>query len=127
MVLLIAEDSFLLRERLVKSILKFNPDLEILEASTGREAIRIASEKHIDCAILDIALPDISGIKVLKFFRCKNLDVKTIMFTNYPKEEFKEICLKSGANYFFEKYQNFKEVIKLVADLANENKSSSET
>jgi DNA-binding response OmpR family regulator len=126
MVLLIVEDSCLFRNRLVNSLREFNPELTILTASSGKEAILISSDTHLDCAILDIALPDTSGIKVLKFMKTMRPDAKIIMFTNYPTEEFRDACLSSGADYFFEKCGNFKELILLINELTKANKTSFE-
>ena len=57
--LLIIEDNENSRKAI--RLLLGNGDVKILEAGTGREAIKIIQDNHIDCIILDLGLPDMSG------------------------------------------------------------------
>ena len=61
---------------------------EIVEAGTGREAIeKMTTEKDITIALLDVMLPDISGIEVCKFIR-ENFDqVGIIMLRRVAKDD----------------------------------------
>lgn len=62
--LLIIEDSE--NSRKAMRILIGNGDVHCFEAATGKEAMALYEQNHIDCIILDIGLPDISGFDLIK-------------------------------------------------------------
>lgn len=57
--------------RLLRHTLR-TQDFRIIEAASGKEAITAATEDHIDLVILDIGLPDMDGIEVLRQIRAKS-------------------------------------------------------
>jgi CheY-like chemotaxis protein/signal transduction histidine kinase/CHASE3 domain sensor protein len=61
--LLIIEDNE--NSRKAMKILIGNGDVKCLEAATGKEALELYEQNHIDCIILDIGLPDISGFDLI--------------------------------------------------------------
>jgi signal transduction histidine kinase/CheY-like chemotaxis protein len=61
--LLIIEDDENSRKAMIKLI--GNGDVKCLEAGTGAEAIKVYAENQIDCIVLDIGLPDISGFDLI--------------------------------------------------------------
>jgi DNA-binding response OmpR family regulator len=52
--------------RYLKSRTLRQAGFEVIEAGTGAEALRIAREQHLDIALLDVKLPDISGLEVCR-------------------------------------------------------------
>jgi CheY-like chemotaxis protein len=62
--LLIIEDSE--NSRKAMKILIGNGDVHCFEAATGKEAMELYEQNHIDCIILDIGLPDISGFDLIQ-------------------------------------------------------------
>jgi two-component system, NarL family, invasion response regulator UvrY len=103
MKVLIVDDSYLLRTRLQKALTEVHSELRIKMAGNCSEALEVFRPFSPDTVILDIALPDGSGIELLKNFRREKPDVKVIVFTNYPKAEFKKNCLALGADQFLDK------------------------
>lgn len=67
--ILILEDEKYQRENIKKVIISMGKKLNIYEASNGRQALEKAKAKEIDLFILDIELPDITGIKVAEKIR----------------------------------------------------------
>jgi len=61
--LLVVEDNQNLRKAIVQLI--SNNDVEITEASTGKEAIEALSNRQFDCMVLDLGLPDMTGYELL--------------------------------------------------------------
>jgi DNA-binding NarL/FixJ family response regulator len=110
MKVLIVDDSDLLQRRLVKALLTIDGDLDISQAYTYKQALELFTPCHPDKIILDIALPDGSGINLLKIFKKDNPGVKVIIFTNYPTDEFKKCCLGLGADEFIDK-KNYNHLI----------------
>jgi signal transduction histidine kinase/CheY-like chemotaxis protein/CHASE3 domain sensor protein len=62
--LLIIEDNEMQRKAIVKLI--GNGDVQCLEASTAQEALKILREQTIDCLVLDVGLPDMSGFELIE-------------------------------------------------------------
>jgi len=110
---LIVDDSELLRRRLYESLSRIRDDLEIFEASTGKEALEQFSSEKQNTVILDISLPDISGIEVLKEIKKSDPSARVIILTNYPSPEFRDRCINQGADYFFEKHSDYGNILEL--------------
>lgn len=91
---------------------------EIIEAGTGREAIeKIDSEDGIAIALLDVMLPDMSGIEVCKYIRAKYDQVGIIMLTAKSQEEDKIEGFMSGADDYMVKPFSIKELMVRVSAL----------
>jgi DNA-binding NarL/FixJ family response regulator len=121
MKIVIADDSEMLRER-IKSSLKEIDNVEIIgEATNGNEAIKIICETNPDFVLLDIRMPELNGIEVLKTL--KNSKSKPIMciFTNYPYSQYKVKCMEEGADYFFDKNKDFQEIKNLITRLKDKS------
>jgi len=66
--ILVVDDSRAIRTY-IKGVLMEAFDLEVLEASSGFDALRILPRQHIDLIIADINMPDINGLELIKFIR----------------------------------------------------------
>ncbi|HEY3347497.1 MAG TPA: response regulator [Nitrospirota bacterium] len=69
----------LFREELVEE------GYEVFLAADGAEAIRMVDEVHPDVVTLDIRMPGMDGIEVLRVLKEKNRDLPMIMCTAYPE------------------------------------------
>ncbi len=103
MKLLVVDDSHMLQERVKKTIMEIDSHLEIQQAYSYEEAVGYFSSYRVDTIILDIELPDGSGMDLLRKFRREDPEARMIIFTNYPTDEFKKRCLALGADYFIDK------------------------
>lgn len=92
------------------------------QAHNGNDAITSISELKPDVVILDIRLPDLSGIDVLIDIKAKKLPTKVIMLTNYPYPQYREKCRELGADYFFDKVTEIEEIPLLIEELAKDYK-----
>ena len=101
--LLIVDDSQLLQSRLKKAISEMEISIEIRQAFNCAEAIQLFSDFVPDKVILDIALPDGSGLELLQKFKKEKPSIVQVIFTNYPIDEFRRMCIKMGSNYFIDK------------------------
>lgn len=110
MKIVIADDSSLLRDR-IKSILNnFNDVFVVGEAENGVDALQLIREKEPDLAILDIRMPEMNRIEVLKKIRELKMKVKVCILTNYPYPQYKKKCLEAGADYFLSKTEDFEKI-----------------
>jgi HAMP domain-containing protein/CheY-like chemotaxis protein/signal transduction histidine kinase len=79
--LLIVEDNA--AEQMSIRALLGHDDIEIVNASTGTEALTTLHESPADCVVLDLRLPDMSGFEVLERMRANQLlaDIPVVVFT----------------------------------------------
>ncbi len=91
-------------------------------ARDGKEALDLLREAPFDLVFLDLRLPDISGLEILKTIRESDPDLLVIVMTGYASVESAVEALKSGAYDYIKK--PFKaDVIKLIVKLALETQS----
>lgn len=119
MKIVIADDSSLLRERIKSLLNNINRVSVVGEAINGVEALQLIGEKEPDMVILDIRMPEMNGIEVLKKIRERGLRTKVCILTNYPYKQYKEKCLAEGADYFFDKNVDIQQILDLISKLAN--------
>ena len=118
MKIIIADDSAMLRER-VKSLLMDIKNVEIVgEADNGITALRLIKETDPDLVILDIRMPGMNGIETLHAIKKSDRRTKVCILTNYPYPQYKERCIAEGADYFFDKNQDYQKMGAMIAELA---------
>jgi DNA-binding NarL/FixJ family response regulator len=100
-------------------------DVKIVgQAHNAPDAIKSISKSEPDVVILDIRLPGLNGIDVLKDIRNKKLPIRVIMLTNYPYPQYRKKCEELGADYFFDKVAEIEGIPNVIEELA---KNKSET
>ncbi|MCB4437935.1 response regulator [Alteromonas sp. McT4-15] len=83
----------------------------------GDDAIIRANESAYDCVLLDINLPDLSGLEVAKILRERNPDLPIIALTANAQRDDKEASLRAGMRYHLVKpitFQELKNTLKLT-------------
>ena len=115
--ILIADDSAVVRARLV-TLLSELEDVEIVgEAQTCGEATERIRQLQPDVVILDIRMPGGSGIDVLETVKQNTPAPLVMMLTNFPYSQYREKCLRAGADFFFDKSTEFEEMIGVFRSL----------
>ena len=96
--ILIVDDHPVLREGLV-TIIESQPDLEVAaETGTGKDAIALF-EKHLpDITLMDLGLPDVHGIDVIRMLRETHPDARIIVLTTYLGDVQAIRALRAGAS-----------------------------
>lgn len=103
----IADDHVLLRSGL-RMLLERQDDFEVVgEVSNGREALGQARALKPDVLILDISMPEMSGLQVTKALKSELPELKVVVLTMHESEEYLRSALESGADAY---------VIKRAAD-----------
>ena len=114
MKILIADDSELLRGR-IKESLKDIKEVEIVgETKNGIETLKFINETNPDLVILDLQMPELDGIGVLKKMKENKSKSKVCVFTNYPYAQYEKKCREEGADYFFDKNVDFQKVKNMI-------------
>jgi len=117
--IVIVDDSYLVRERLVK-MLSAIPGTEVTgEAANSQDALKVFVDQKPHVVIVDIKIPGENGIEVLKKIKKINQAVVVIIITNYPSTQYRTICLENGADYFFDKSNEYSEVIETIKNIVN--------
>ncbi|MER6616670.1 response regulator [Streptomyces xantholiticus] len=105
--ILLADDHALVR-RGVRLILEGEPDLRVVaEAGDGAEAIAMARSHTVDLAVLDIAMPRMTGLQAARELAALQPGLRILMLTMYDNEQYFFQALKAGACGY---------VLKSVAD-----------
>ncbi|MCF7919912.1 MAG: response regulator [Candidatus Cloacimonetes bacterium] len=87
---------------------------QLILARGGKEAIRKFNKFKPDIVVLDILMPRVSGIEVLKEIRARDTGTIVIMVTASNKEEHAIESLRLGANNYLKKPINYDDLIPLV-------------
>jgi DNA-binding NarL/FixJ family response regulator len=126
MKIVIADDSSLLRDR-IKSLLNSIKNISVVyEAENGAAALQLIAVNEPDLAILDIRMPEMNGIEVLKKIKELKMKTKVCMLTNYPYPQYKKRCLEAGADYFLSKTEEFEDIKIVIADMKGETVTTKE-
>ena len=89
----------------------------IYTAETASAALKIIVDCPIDLVLMDVGLPDYSGIELLRRVRASGQDVKVIVMSGGGSIESAEDVLRLGAVAYLLKPFNFQEVLTLIADV----------
>ena len=94
----------------------------VFEASTVVDAKKIMKEIQIDVLLMDIQLPDKSGLKLIEF--CRELPYKPqiIVFTNYGMRQYQNIYKDLSVDYSFDKSSELYSLKKTIKKIVKENK-----
>lgn len=114
----IVDDSQIIRERLALKLNSCESFRVIWQAENIAQTFECFSSEVPETLILDIQLPDGSGIDVLEKIKAKYQGIKVIMLTNYPSYPFRKKCIEGGADYFFDKSTEFEKVYEILKELA---------
>lgn len=106
----VVEDSAAVRERLVEMIRELK-DVEVVgEADDFKTAVAGILGARPDVAILDISLPDGSGIDALARVKRDLPDLRGIVLTNYVTPQHLKASADAGAEYFLDKSVDFERI-----------------
>jgi two-component system, NarL family, nitrate/nitrite response regulator NarL len=118
----IVDDSSLFRERF-RELLNHIRNIEVIgEAVNGLKGLQLIEETRPDIAFIDIRMPEMNGIELLRKIRKLGFDVKICIMTNYPSKQYKDRCLKEGADFFFDKNLDIKLISDSISKLAANQK-----
>jgi DNA-binding NtrC family response regulator len=106
--ILIVDDEKLVRWALAQKCAEYG--FRTLEAENGEEAIRTLQTDMVDAVLLDVHLPDLSGIEVLEKLKQAGETRSIIMMTADPQLEDVKAALRLGAYDFVSKPINFEEL-----------------
>jgi len=113
--ILIVDDEARMRSSL--RLLLEGEDRIMLESATGRDAIEILTSQEIDLLLLDINLPDISGLKVLEWITANHISTSVIIVSADVHIDSAIRATRSGAVDFIRKPQELDKIEHKVANV----------
>jgi DNA-binding NarL/FixJ family response regulator len=100
---LLADDHTLVREGL-RHLLQATADIRVEgEAATGDEALALAKANDYDLAVLDMSMPGVSGIELIKRLRLERPRLRLLVLSMHGEEQYAVRALKAGASGYVTK------------------------
>ncbi len=109
----LADDHQVVRHGIRQILVKADIDV-VAEANNGEQALLLIEQHLPDVAVLDIQMPDYSGIEVARRVRAKNLPVGLLILTAFDDDPFVMAALEAGVNGFILKTSDMEEIVKAV-------------
>ncbi len=120
--ILIADDHAIVREGL-KQILADTKDIVVAgEAENGSDAIKLVRKDECDVLLLDISMPDRSGIEVLKQIKKETPKIAVLMLTMHREDQYAIRSLKAGAAGYLNKQSAPDQLVDAIRQVASGRK-----
>ncbi|MFT4173856.1 MAG: response regulator transcription factor [Rhodocyclaceae bacterium] len=111
---LIGDDHQIVRNG-IRQLIEGEPDLEVGgEASTSLEILATLRDGHWDLVLLDIALPDRSGVDTLRLIRNLHTDLPVLILSGYPEDKYAVNLLRAGANGYVRKDAEPEDILRAM-------------
>lgn len=112
--ILLADDRKLIRDGL-RALIDNESDMEVVaEAQTGQSAVAHAIHHVPDIVVMDINMPDLSGIDATKMILEHDPDVKVIALSIHSTRRYVKEMLKAGVSGYIVKHCAYEELINAV-------------
>ncbi|WP_281226061.1 response regulator [Flavobacterium aquiphilum] len=119
---ILADDHVFVRDG-IKSLLENESNITVVgEATDGLEALSLVDSLQPDLLILDIRMPNMTGIEVVEQLRGKNNMVKIVMLSMHESEEYVLKSIQAGADGYLLKGSSKEEFLKALHTVSNGGK-----
>ncbi len=112
--ILLVDDHPVVRQGLRQILVEEFADITISEAGDGTEAIAQAKKHDWDVVILDIGIPGMSGLDVLKELKELRPELRVLVLTMYPEEQYAHRFLRSRASGYMTKDRARSELVDAI-------------
>ncbi|KQB54202.1 LuxR family transcriptional regulator [Pseudomonas endophytica] len=113
---LIADDHSLIRAA-VRMLLENQGFNVVAEAMNGTDTVHLARQHAVDLIILDITMPGLDGLEVIKRIRACGLKCRILILTSQSSLLYSMRCMKAGAAGYVTKDQELSELIRAVKNI----------
>ncbi|HFI0272226.1 TPA: response regulator transcription factor [Streptococcus suis] len=112
--ILVAEDQAMLRDALCQ-LLVFQDAVEaVLQAENGSQAIALLEKEPVDVVILDIEMPEKTGLDVLEWVREQALPVKVVIMTTFKRPGYFERAVKADVDAYVLKERSIADLMRTI-------------
>ncbi|MFT3934302.1 MAG: response regulator transcription factor [Chitinophagaceae bacterium] len=115
--ILIVDDSALIVKRLIDMLTELENLDWIKNTDNYKEALWLVETEKPTVLLLDINLPGISGIEILRRVKEKVPETKIIMITNQANDYYRKLCLRLGADHFIDKSKEFEQIASIISGI----------
>ncbi|EZX21798.1 response regulator transcription factor [Mammaliicoccus sciuri] len=125
--IVIAEDQEMLRKAMVQ-LMEMNDELNILgDFSNGEDALEGIQSLEPDVAILDVEMPKMTGLEVLKKVKDSNLNTKVIIVTTFKRPGYFESAVANDVDAYVLKERSIDELVETIKNVMDGKKEYSES
>jgi len=112
----------------IKSLLQNAPEITISgEASSGKELLEKIDDTDTDIILMDISIPDISGIELTKQISKNHPEIKILVLSMYTQEEFITNAIAAGAKGYLPKNTTRSELLLAISKINEGDEYYSDT
>lgn len=115
---MIADDSEAIRF-VLKDIIKIGKHDLVAEATNGQETIEKWFKTNPDILLLDLAMPKVNGLQVIKEIISKNPSAKIVIISASGSDKLMTQCLKEGAIDYIAKPFDADKILNTISSLSN--------
>jgi DNA-binding NarL/FixJ family response regulator len=99
------------------------PDFEVVaEGASGRDALEIVRRGEVDVIVLDISMPDQSGVDALAAIRARAPDLAVLILSGFAEAHYATAMLRNGASGFLNKDCDPDDIVKAIRTVARGRK-----
>ncbi len=112
--ILIVDDHPMTRDGIAQ-LINEQTDLEVCaQASSATEALSLAAEKKPQIILLDLTLPDRSGIDLIRDLKAINPEIRILVLTMHDEEVYGERALRAGADGYLMKVEGGRKLLSAI-------------
>ncbi len=112
--MLLADDHTLVRSGL-RMLLDAQPDIEVVaEAGDGAEAVKLALAGDVDLAVMDVAMPRMTGLQAVAELHRRRPDLRLLILSMHDNEQFFFAALKAGASGYVLKSAANRDLVEAI-------------
>jgi two-component system invasion response regulator UvrY len=121
--ILLVDDHAIVRQGVRQLLLNHGVAREVVEAESGAQALgSLDGEQQFDVVLLDISLPDMNGVEVLKRAKRRAPRTPVMMFSMFREDQYAVRSLKAGAAGYLSKTVTATQMIEAVRQVAGGRK-----
>ncbi|WP_322010563.1 response regulator transcription factor RqpR [Paraburkholderia sp. J12] len=120
--ILLVDDHAVVRQGVRQLLIDRGVASEVIEAQTGAEALATIAKHACDVVLLDISLPDMNGVEVLKRAKRKAPRLPVLMFSMYREDQYAVRALKAGASGYLSKTVDAAQMVAAIQQVASGRK-----
>ncbi len=111
---LLADDHVVVRAG-TRQLIERHPDITVIgEASTGQEAVQLATDLKPDVVVMDVRMPGMGGIEATRRVKVAHPDMAVLVLTAHDDDEYVFALLQAGANGYLLKTAEADELVKAI-------------
>ena len=119
---LVADDHAIIRKGLIQILSDTKEFKKIHEAQHGQEVLDMVAKKDYDLIILDITMPGLSGIEVLKQLKAEYPNLPVLILSMHPEQQYAIRTIKAGASGYLTKESAPEELMVAIRKISSGGK-----